>query len=130
MVSDFRKFSTYKHLEFVVPNSSTLGAFFLLSCAKETSGSVRSFLEKVVLDREAKTLCEAIQKFSVLWQVRYDVWPRMAERAQKKFNMEDETDQGGQVGRDSHQLVHTCKLVHVHVHVCVYTSIHACTVFS
>ena len=35
---------------------------------------------------------EAVQRFTVLWQTRYHVWPRMEERAQKKFHMYSEND--------------------------------------
>ncbi len=73
------------------------GAFFLLSCARDNTTGVKNFLEQEVVSGEAVTKYEAIQRFVVLWQTRYKVWPCMEERAQKKFNMEGEKAEEGQV---------------------------------
>ena len=76
-----------------------LGAFFLLACAKENVDTVKKFVSEQVIKAGAVKQREAVQRFMVLWQTRYHVWPRMEERAQKKFHMYSENDkEDSQVG--------------------------------
>lgn len=45
-----------------------------------------------VKNEEPEKHWEAIQRFKVLWDSRYHVWPRMEERAQKIFNVHSEKE--------------------------------------
>ena len=75
------------------------GAFFLLACAKESDVVVKRFVSDHVIKAGPTKQREALQRFMVLWQTRYHVWPRMEERAQKKFHMYTENDKDdSQVG--------------------------------
>ena len=72
--------------------SQVTGAFFLLTCAKESVKSMRGFVSAKVLDKGPKEQRDAILRFKVLWECRYGVWPRMEERGQKKLNLNDKED--------------------------------------
>lgn len=83
------------------------GAFFLLACAKESDLAVKTFvLEKVEKVGPVKQK-EAIQRFQVLWQARYGVWPRMEERAQKKFKMYQEKEKDDKKVSTTRQFVNS-----------------------
>ena len=67
--------------------------FFLLIGAKESDKVMESFVrEKVTAVQDPQVHWEAIQRFKVLWDSRYHVWPRMGDRAQKVFNVNSETE--------------------------------------
>ena len=53
---------------------------------------MKKFVSEQVVKAGAVKQREAVQRFMVLWQTRYHVWPRMEERAQKKFHMYSEND--------------------------------------
>lgn len=60
---------------------------------------VKRFISDHVIKAGPTKQREALQRFMVLWQTRYHVWPRMEERAQKKFHMYTENDKDdSQVG--------------------------------
>ena len=105
------------------PHLPCAGAFFLLSCAKESEAAMRMFVKDKVERAEGVKQVEAIQRFVVLWQTRYSVWPHMEERAQKKFNTLTEKEKDEDEVRD---LLESCVCVGVCVCMCVYICVCVC----
>lgn len=71
--------------------------FFLLIGAKETEKVMEGFIREQISWAAVATdrgHWDAIQRFKVLWDSRYHVWPRMEERAQKMFNANSDTEDG------------------------------------
>ena len=81
----------------------SVAVFFLLIGAKETEKTMEAFVrERVSVDDRSRW--EAVKKFTVLWDSRYHVWPRMEERAQKLFNVNSDTEVKKEVGRSEKNL--------------------------
>ena len=53
------------------------------------------FVRENVSTNDQQVHWEAVQKFKVLWDSRYHVWPRMEERAQKIFNVHNDSEEKG-----------------------------------
>lgn len=70
---------------------------------------VKRFVSDHVIKAGPTKQREALLRFMVLWQTRYHVWPRMEERAQKKFHMYTENDKDdSQVGVANKLDSHLC----------------------